>query len=1118
LKARHCAAKPYTRVSDIVIAVNPYQWLTDLYTEQVRMYYAQRLVWDTYEKDPRIGLPPHVYEVSSLCYKGLAMGKVNQSILVSGESGAGKTETVKIAMNHIASVQQDPTQTNDADSSAVVNRILDSNPLLEAFGNAKTRRNDNSSRFGKYIMLQFDHQEPKERGGMPRAALAGSTCEVYLLEKSRVITHDATERVYHVFYQLLAAPEDVKVEIWKGLKGTNSDSFVYTSNSPKVMIDGKEDGAHFGETRKALDLVGISGDLYITLFRAIAACLQMGNLTFAPNKEDEERTDITSPKVFQELTELIGIDAGILEKAFTERTIKTRGEEYKVPLKSEVSKESADAFAKEIYAKVFLWLVRCINDATCAENNYKAGAGITYGLIGLLDIFGFESFPINGFEQLCINYCNEKLQAKFTHDIFKTVQEEYRAEGLNMNDIHFDDNSDVLALIEGKFGLIKQLNEECVRPKGNDEAFVSKALQSNKISPCLIVKATFARDEFGIHHFAGPVIYKAKDFVSRNTDTLPADLQLCAKACKNEIIAKHLDNEACSNQAGASEVKAPPKRAKSNLSADTVLTKFKSQLGSLMTGLATTSSRYIRCVKPNTLKRKLVMQHVTTMEQLRCAGVIAAVTISRSAYPNRLDQPEVKEKFKNLYEGKRPRYADLKEEITDLLEQTLKHLETTKKDGTIKKGYAIGKTRAYFGAGSLEFLEQERSKVWDRLAVKIQRIARGYVTKKFLLRQKYEKFDKAVVPIQTCVRMVQAKMRYKLKQKELEQQRKEAQAKAEQDAREAQAKAEQEEKEAKELAEQLERDKEKIAAAIPIQCLFRIVLAKQRVEMQKKEKKRMKRIGKKSNKAAIRIQALGRGFIQRPKYQAALERQKEDADLQNQLGKMEEKLRDAEDQRKSDIEDAKFKFEQEMEEYKEQLEDKLRAEAGKQNQSAQQQTLIDESGKIIEYLRKENMKLRQQCETMKREFKFLKENNARLMEANASASSSFNQLNEHAKRLNATNARLIKNVDTYKQQLIKMKEDLKNRQAFYLAEAHARVAYQKTLARIVAQVQEKSRDAQLVEDVVIWALECEAEAKSERAALENAGNKVPPGGSFAAAPVQEKKKASADSDTDSDSD
>jgi len=403
-----------------------------------------------------------------------------------------------------------------------------------------------------------------------------------------------------------------------------------------------------------------------------------------------------------------------------------------------------------------------------------------------------------------------------------------------------------------------------------------------------------------------------------------------------------------------------------------------------------------------------------------------------------------------LNEGKpKDGYPDAKAECEDICKKMLKHMETTTKAGKVQSGFAMGKTRAYFRSGCLEYLESERSKIWDKWAVKIQRPARGFIVRRRIMREKYAKFAEAVIPVQS---------------------------------------------------------------------LFRLVLAKKRAATAKKDKKRMKRMGKKSKKAATRIQAVVRGFIQRPKYRAALAKKKEEADLANQLNKMKDKLAEAEDQRKRDLEDAKFQFEQEMEEYKEKLEDQLRAEAEKQNKSAQQQTLIDESGKIIEYLRKENMKLRQQCESMKRDYKGLKENNARLMEANASASNSFNQLNEHAKGLNATNARLIKNVDTYKKQLVKMKEDLKNRQAFYLAEAHARVAYQKTLARIVAQVQDKSRDAQLVEDVVIWALECEAEAKSERAALENAGQKAPPGAVAAAPAKKSNRPGDSDSDSDSDSD
>jgi myosin-5 len=1184
LKARHTSGLPYARVADIVIAVNPYQWITPLYTDEVRMEYAQKIVWDDNENDPRLGLPPHIYEISSLCYKGLAVNKVNQSILVSGESGAGKTETVKICMNHIATVQQDPNEKTEG-MSPVVQRILDSNPLLEAFGNAKTRRNDNSSRFGKYIMLQFDHVKT---GGKPRAVLAGSTCEVYLLEKSRVVCHEeGVERTYHIFYQLIAAPDEMKTEIWSGLKGTKTTSFAFIGKPPEVKIDGKEDGEHFHDTKAALELVGIKDESYITLFRAICAVLQLGQLTFAPKPSNEEETDITSKKELQELTDLLGCDGDILSKAFTERTIKTRGEEYKVPLKSDVSKESADAFAKEIYAKIFLWLVRAINDATCAENNYSDGDENTvYGMIGLLDIFGFESFPINGFEQLCINYCNEKLQQKFTQDIFRTVVLEYEAEGLDLDEIKYDDNSDVLELIEGKVGMIKQLNEECVRPKGNDQAFVSKAIASNKNVPCLIQKNTFSKIEFGIHHFAGPVIYRAQDFVGRNTDTLPADMKECAKLCKNDIISKHLENGKSSNQVKkvvepAADSKGPPRRGKSGGGADTVMTQFKTQLKSLMEGLAITQSRYIRCVKPNTLKKKLVMQHITTLEQLRCAGVIAAVTISRSAYPSKLESSEVVHRYSMLNADKpKDGYPDEKAEIEAMMSKILVSFEKKKKDGSISKAYAVGKTKIYFKSGCLEYLESQRGKIWHKWAVKVQAPARGFLDRRRLAREKKEREAARIAAEELAAEEQRAKEyeadreRREKEEKELEEQRakeyeadRERREKEEKEQREKEeeereqrekeekemavqrakeekekrekeeAEKEQREKEEKEMKEKKEKEEKELKekkekeerelkemnakmlnATIPVQCLVRSIIARKIMRELKKNKKLEKRMGKKWKKAATRIQAIARGFIQRPRYKQALIRKKEEDDLGNQLDMVKDKLVEAEDKRKSDLEDAKFQFEQEMEEYKEKLEEELRAESKKHGESAQQQTLIDESGKIIEYLRKENMKLRQQCESMKRDYKSLKENNARLMEANSSASASFTQLNDHAKGLNGTNGRLIKNVDAYKKQLVKMKEDLKNRQAFYLAEAHARVAYQKSLARIVAQVQDKSRDAQLVEDVVIWALECEAEAKAERAALENAGQKAPPGAAVATRRTVQKPTDDDSDDDDSDSD
>jgi len=491
LKARHVNSKPYTRTGDIVIAVNPYKWLLDLYTEERRHIYASALVFEnTYKQNdggnPRSKLEPHVYEASSLAYRGLAVDGENQSILVSGESGAGKTETVKILMNDLASVQRNAQtllkdrpivhhkpKTDDTphSTSVIVQRVLDSNPLLEAFGNAKTIRNDNSSRFGKYIQLQFHGEDPETaaRCGkqLPSCVLAGSKCKVYLLEKSRVVSHEEEERTFHIFYQLLAAPEEIKTEIWEGLADTDNESYCYVGFTETEIIEEVPDGERYQHTVDSLALIGVDGEKLKMLMRAICIVLQLGNLVFEPLERDDDKSEITSEEELEGLSDLMGVSQADLIAALTLRTVRARGEEYKVPLNPERARDSTDAFAKEIYAKTFLWLVRTINDATCAEKNYAGDKIEGFGIIGLLDIFGFESFETNRFEQLCINYANEKLQQKFTQDIFRSVQAEYEYEGIALGEITYDDNTDVLDLVEGRMGLLSFLNEECVRPKVN---------------------------------------------------------------------------------------------------------------------------------------------------------------------------------------------------------------------------------------------------------------------------------------------------------------------------------------------------------------------------------------------------------------------------------------------------------------------------------------------------------------------------------------------------------------------------------------------------------------------------------------------------------------------------
>ena len=603
----------------------------------------------------------------------------------------------------------------------MVRRVVESNPLLEAFGNAKTRRNDNSSRFGKYLQLQFN----KNVGS---ARLIGSKIDVYLLEKNRVVGHAQGERTFHIFYQLLAASDEEKCQFWEGLRGTTYESFSYVGANKTSSIEGVSDGDRFRETLDALALVGVKDEFLTTLMKAITIVLQIGNLRFQSANGDSDTSAVSTPKVLNDLASLAGLLPSDLALALSERTFKTDKETHKVPLNVDAALEARDALAKEAYQKTFLWLVEKINEATSAcDANVNS-----FGTVGLLDIFGFEVFPHNQFEQLCINYANEKLQQKFNQDIFKNVQIEYKAEGISLDEVKFEDNTDVLDLIEGRTGLLKLLNEECVRPKGNDLDYVHKALRINNASPALLVHKT-DRLSFGIKHYAGTVMYDAEFFTVKNLDTLPTDLQSCIEKCSNVILS-----------APRSEVIAPVKtgfgrrQEQSNITAATVWTKYRSQLNTLMSNLRQTKSRYIRCIKPNTKKQPLLMEHKTTIEQLRCAGVVAGISIARAAFPNRLPNSVVLARYSNMwdvdaYPSKRTEgMTETQRRQCDcdaLMESALHAKQFVDKDGKTIKGFVVGKTKTFFRSGALEFLEAGRSTGLDEQATTIQKAARGWLSR-----------------------------------------------------------------------------------------------------------------------------------------------------------------------------------------------------------------------------------------------------------------------------------------------------------------------------------------------------------------------------------------------------
>lgn len=1129
--------KPYTRTGDIVIACNPYQWFDDLYAPHTRRLYANALVWTPATVgstgDPRASLEPHVYEASALAYRGLALDGINQSILVSGESGAGKTESVKICLHHIAAVQKglyhhdshksvfvDEDESEHGhlpskhtyESSPIVQRVLDSNPLLEAFGNAKTIRNDNSSRFGKYIQLQFDGEDPTKAAYankvIPSCVLAGSVSEVYLLEKSRVVHHEEDERTYHIFYQLLAAPEGIKRSFWSGLENTDSESFVYVGWTDTNTIEGKTDAESFQKTMESLALIGVEDEKLKTLMRAICIVLQLGNIVFEEEPEDSDKSVVATMEEFEALGELMGVGTSDLLASLTIRTMRARNEEFKVPLNATQAKDSCDAFAKEIYDKAFLWLVRCINEATSAERNYQGGRKSGFGTIGLLDIFGFESFETNRFEQLCINYANEKLQSKFTHDIFRSVQQEYESEGIELDEIKYDDNTEVLDLVEGRTGLLAVLNEECVRPGGSDKGFVSKVEALNKGNGYFIREKQFDACVFGVRHYAGPVIYDATACVTKNMDTLPTDLQDCARKSSNSILANELGNNSMVSKEEPTKkrpaAKRPPKakanqaataKKSSNIIGVTVWTKFKNQLTTLMTNLSSTRSRYIRCIKPNVQKAPLLMEHATTVEQLRCAGVVAAVTISRSAFPNRLEHDIVLERFKSLWgTGKQLEAMDEAADITDemesvrfiankLLTAALNELQVENEDGSVTKAFVMGTTRTYFRAGALESLETQRLKRLGVWATHMQKTVRSFVA-----ARKYKRVLQLAITLAALARGRSARKVYK-------------------QARHA---------------------------SIVIQCWLRCIYAARLIVVMRRDRKatiiqtslrKMMAHKKfwKNRKAVVVIQTMVRGALQRPKFRVALHEKREEAKLENQVLALQRKLEEAENRRVEAEKTAEERTRRTMEEAaaaeeaKKKEIDEIMAEAGSgiiddaddspkvpssiatpavesqptSNHASdqQQQHLMDESGKMLEYLRKEVFKLRSQNSQIRADFDLLKQNNQRLMDANASAGASFAALNQHAKQLTRTNERLLVDVNSYRASVqklnvtqVELKEELKMKQATYIAEVHSRLQYQKALAKITDMVQERCRDSRLAEDILQVADACETDEQGESTA------------------------------------
>lgn len=757
LKHRFFRQIPYTYTGPICIAVNPYAWL-DIYTKELQEQYL--------EKD-RAELPPHVYATSAGSYQHMRMFGEDQSILVSGESGAGKTETTKILMSHLAAAG---SGMNDESEASIIQRVLNANPLMETFGNAKTSRNDNSSRFGKFSELQFNAM----------GQLIGARSRTYLLEKSRVSIQGKGERNYHIFYQLLAAPKDLIAKV--DLADAKAEDFPFIEPQGPVS-EGMRDADRFKQTVECLKTLGVSEEDQLNIFKIVSAVLYLSKLQFEPVNNDEDTSqlinDASNTRARQIACKLLGLPEDELQKALCTRQMSLSAvtETYQVPLNVTQAQSSRTALGVALYSHLFGWLIHRVNMSTSAPH------GDIVNKICILDIFGFEIFEKNSFEQLCINYANEKLQQKFTQDVFKSIQLEYEEEGIPWTKIEFADNVNVLSLIEGRFGVLSLLNEECMRPKGSDAAFANK-LRAHYNDNDRFETPRLARDAFIIKHYAGRVQYDTNGFLIKNTDSLQKDLLVLISKSKASFLKSLFPEETLGDAMTGiqgTNTKTSMLRRRTSIVADTVATQFKSQLNGLMEDIRRTNVHYVRCIKPNGQKSPHVFCKARVTEQLQCAGVVEAVRISRCAYPNRMLQTVFLERFRGVALSNKESTASTAAFATvtandsdEAILTAIKDLLTNHLMPGKESEYQIGKSRIFFRKGALESLEEIRSRKLNSAAVVVQRYAKMWMAvavyramraaavliqcnfRCHFHRSQYKKQRKAAILIQTTSRRVSA--------------------------------------------------------------------------------------------------------------------------------------------------------------------------------------------------------------------------------------------------------------------------------------------------------------------------------------------------------------------------
>uniref|UniRef100_A0A8C6LDP7 Myosin-9 n=4 Tax=Nothobranchius TaxID=28779 RepID=A0A8C6LDP7_NOTFU len=671
-----------------------------------------------YKGKKRHEMPPHIYAITDTAYRSMMQDREDQSILCTGESGAGKTENTKKVIQYLAHVASSKSKKDQG--SAVLShgelekQLLQANPILEAFGNAKTVKNDNSSRFGKFIRINFD----------VNGYIVGANIETYLLEKSRAIRQAKEERSFHIFYYMLTGAGD---KLRSDLCLEDYKKYRFLSNG-HVTIPGQQDKDLFTETMEAFKIMSIPEEETLGLLKVVSAVLQLGNMTFKKERNSDQAS-MPDDTAAQKVCHLLGINVTDFTRAILSPRIKVGRDFVQKAQTQEQAEFAVEALAKASYERMFRWLVLRINKAL--DKTKRQGASF----IGILDIAGFEIFELNSFEQLCINFTNEKLQQLFNHTMFVLEQEEYQREGIEWSFIDFGlDLQPCIDLIEkpaGPPGILALLDEECWFPKATDKTFVEKLAQEQGNHPKFKKPKKLKDDaDFCVLHYAGKVDYKADEWLMKNMDPLNESVASLLNQSTDKFTAdlwRDMDHiVGLDKVAGMSDSAHGAFKTRKGMFR-TVGQLYKEQLGNLMTTLRNTNPNFVRCIIPNHEKKAGKLDPHLVLDQLKCNGVLEGIRICRQGFPNRV----VFQEFRQRYEILTP--SAIPKGFMDGKQACVRMVKALELDPNL---YRIGQSKVFFRAGVLAHLEEERDLKITDVIINFQAWCRGYVARKaFTKRQ-----------------------------------------------------------------------------------------------------------------------------------------------------------------------------------------------------------------------------------------------------------------------------------------------------------------------------------------------------------------------------------------------